>query len=336
MRAEIAQLAEHALGKGEVLSSILSLGSLKNTAILIAVFFMDIKLLVQKFCEYSSYIKGYSIYTIKRYKRVINFYCSQAGIKEIEETSQDNVRNFFFQGRARKKWLSSSFISYYNSLSVFFSWCIKEGYIKNNPVNDVEKPKLEKRLPVRLNKQDALRLLESVYNYPYNYKFLRYRNYAIFATFIFAGIRKKELLNLKYTDVDLENMSIFIRQGKWAKDRVIPICYKLADILKKYLTERSRLNKTCSSFFTSLNRNMGLTDIGIRRLVGKIRQASGLKFTIHKLRHTFATLMLEGGCDIYSLAKMMGHSDIRTTTIYLAASVDHLRKQIIKHPLNDI
>ncbi len=53
------------------------------------------------------------------------------------------------------------------------------------------------------------------------------------------------------------------------------------------------------------------------------------------LRHTFATLMLEGGCDIYSLSKMMGHSDIKTTTIYLAATVEHLRSQIEKHPLNE-
>jgi site-specific recombinase XerD len=78
-----------------------------------------------------------------------------------------------------------------------------------------------------------------------------------------------------------------------------------------------------------------LTETGIKRLVEAIREASGIKFTIHKLRHTFATLMLEGGCDIFSLSKMMGHSDIKTTTIYLAASAEHLRAQMIKHPLND-
>ena len=67
-----------------------------------------------------------------------------------------------------------------------------------------------------------------------------------------------------------------------------------------------------------------------------MRDASRLKFTIHKLRHTFATLMLEGGVDIYSLSKMMGHSDIKTTTIYLSASAEHLRSQMTKHPLNDL
>jgi site-specific recombinase XerD len=66
-----------------------------------------------------------------------------------------------------------------------------------------------------------------------------------------------------------------------------------------------------------------------------MRQSSGLKFTLHKLRHTFATLMLEGGCDIYSLSKLMGHENINTTTIYLAASAEHLRAQIAKHPLDN-
>jgi site-specific recombinase XerD len=71
-------------------------------------------------------------------------------------------------------------------------------------------------------------------------------------------------------------------------------------------------------------------------LVIQMCKASKIKFTIHKLRHTFATLMLEGGCDIYSLSKMMGHTDIKTTTIYLAASAEHLRGQMMKHPLNDL
>jgi len=297
---------------------------------------MDIKILAQKFYDYSSYIRGYAKGTIRRYRQVINFFCNFAGITEIEEITQDNVRNLFFYGRTSRKWTPSSFIVYHKSLVVFFRWCMHEGYMQNNPAEDIEVPKLEKRLPPKLTKQEAMRLLEVVYNYPYKYKFERYRNHAIFAVFIFAGLRKKELLNLKYADVDIENLSIFINQGKGSKDRVVPVCYKLAEILRKYLTERVRLRKTCPEFFASLNRNVGFTNTGLKRLVEKVRETSGIQFTIHKLRHTFATLMLEGGCDIYSLSKMMGHNDIKTTTIYLAASVEHLRSQITKHPLNDI
>ena len=137
-------------------------------------------------------------------------------------------------------------------------------------------------------------------------------------------------------DVDIENMSLFIRQGKGNKDRVVPICYTLASTLKRYQEERKRLGKTCPEFFASLNLNVGYTNNGLKRLVEQLRKATGLVFSVHKLRHTFATLMLEGGCDIYSLSKMMGHSDIKTTTIYLSASTELLRSQMTKHPLNDL
>lgn len=292
--------------------------------------------MAQKFYDYSTFMRGYSKNTIKRYQFVINYYCRRSGITEIEQVTSANVRDLFFRGRTENNWCTHTFITFIKSLVVFFRWCVNEGYLANNPAQDIEIPKLEKKLPVRLTKQQSMRLLEVVFNYPYQYKFLRYRNHAIFSTFIYAGIRKSELLNLKLTDIDLENMTMFIRQGKGAKDRIIPVCHTLAESLKRYLTERQRIKKTCPEFFASLNRNIGFTQTGLKRLVELIRKASKIDFTAHRLRHSFAVLMLEGGCDIYSLSKMMGHSDIKTTTIYLAASTEHLRAQIIKHPLNNL
>ncbi|MES2436597.1 MAG: tyrosine-type recombinase/integrase [Patescibacteria group bacterium] len=296
----------------------------------------DIKILAQKFYDYSIYIRGYSPETVKRYRQIINFYCRFSQITNIEQVSEKSIQELFLYGRTQRQWRTNTHIVFHISLNVFFRWCIQGGYIKINPTENMEVPKVEKRLPPKLTKQDTLKLLEVVYNYPYDYRYLKYRNHAIFSTFIFAGLRKKELLELKLSDVDIENLTIFIRQGKGNKDRVVPMTYTLAQTLKVYMSERKRLNKTCPHFFASLNRNIGFTNIGLRRLVNKICIASDIKFTIHKLRHTFATLMLEGGCDIYSLSKMMGHSDIKTTTIYLAASAEHLRIQIRKHPLNNL
>lgn len=295
---------------------------------------MNIHILSQKFFDYSIYIKGYAPRTIQRYKQIITFYCNLSKISEIEEVTNDNIRNLFYHGRTVKHWSTNTFHNYHKSLRVFFRWCIKEQFMTKNPMDEIELPKIEKKIPPKLTKQDALRILEVVDNYPYLKSFLRFRNYAIFATFIFTGIRKSELLHLKYTDVDVDNLSIFIRQGKGAKDRVIPINYRLAETLQKYIEVRKKLYKTCPEFFVSYTYDIGFTESGLKRLVAKIVAASGIKFGVHKLRHTFATLMLEGGCDIYSLSKMMGHSDIKTTTIYLAASVQHLREQILKHPLN--
>lgn len=295
---------------------------------------MSIQIISQKFFDYFLTFKGYSPMTIKGYNAAIKNYCNVTGVKEIEGVTIDNVRHFFYQGRTVKKWTSSSFIAFHKALIVFFRYCVTEGYMKSNPIEEIEVPKLERKIPSKLTKQEAMQILELVDNFPYQSKFLRFRNYAIFATFIFTGIRRQELLNLKFTDVDVENLSIFIRQGKGKKDRIIPINFRLAESLQKYIEVRKKAWKTCPEFFTSYTHDIGFTEHGLKKLVDKINASTGFRFGVHKLRHTFATLMLEGGCDIFSLSKMMGHSDIKTTTVYLAASVQHLREQILKHPLN--
>lgn len=295
---------------------------------------MSIQIISQKFFDYFLTFKGYSPMTIKGYNAAIKNYCNVTGVKEIEDVTIDNVRHFFYQGRTVKKWTSSSFIAFHKALIVFFRYCVTEGYMKSNPIEEIEVPKLERKIPSKLTKQEAMQILELVDNFPYQSKFLRFRNYAIFATFIFTGIRRQELLNLKFTDVDVENLSLFIRQGKGKKDRIIPINFRLAESLQKYIEVRKKAWKTCPEFFASYTHDIGFTEHGLKKLVDKINASTGFRFGVHKLRHTFATLMLEGGCDIFSLSKMMGHSDIKTTTVYLAASVQHLREQILKHPLN--
>jgi site-specific recombinase XerD len=295
---------------------------------------MDITILAGEFYEYSKYIRGFSKATIRRYRYVIEFYVRHMGITKIEDVTTENLRSLFFYGRTERHWQTNTYVVFYKSLKVFLRWCSSKGLITPGLMDAIEVPKIEKRLPAKLTKQDALRLLEIVYNYPYRHKFLRYRNHAIYATFIFAGLRKQELLNLKLTDVDLENLTIYVRQGKGAKDRILPISYTLAQSLTRYLEERCRLKKTCPEFFTSLTHNMGVTEKGLNNFTCKIRSVLNVPFSVHKLRHTFATLMLEGGCDIYSLSRMMGHSDLKTTAIYLSASAEHLRLQIMKHPLN--
>lgn len=297
---------------------------------------MNIELLLEDFCHYGTYIRGVSKKTIKRYRENVSYYARTSEITYISEVNLKNVQSFFMQGRVSKNWKTTTYRTYYMTLLVFFRWCVKNGHLKKNYAEDLEIPKMERSLPTMFKKQDALRLLEVAYNYPYTHKFLKYRNHALFSMFLFAGLRKSELLNLKLADVDLENLTIFVRLGKGNKDRIIPMSYTLAQSLNRYLIQRKKQQKTCPEFFTSSNRNQGFTASGLKILVNQLKKASGLSFTIHKLRHTFATLMIEGGCDIFSLSKMMGHSDIRTTTIYLSTTAEHLRNQVTKHPLNSL
>lgn len=298
---------------------------------------MKIQEIHEAFCQYQETIKNYRPTTIQGYKETLKtFLRACPEVERIDEVSFLIAQKFFFWGRSARNWKPSTFISHHKRMNVFFKWSHERKFITENPFELIEKPRLEKSLPKRLSKQEALGIIEASTCLPYPTPFLRYRNHAIFATFLYCGLRKSELLTLKVTDVDLTNMVISIRHGKGNKDRVVPIPFQLIAVLEKYLHERKQLNRTSLYFFVSVNRDGRLTDSGLKRLVLRIREASGTYFYIHMLRHTFATLMIEGGCDIYSLSKMMGHNDIKTTTIYLSASVEHLRGQMTKHPLNFI
>jgi len=296
---------------------------------------MNIELLLEDFCHHSKYIRGVSDSTVKRYRENIANFSSSAHISHISEVNEKKVLSFFLEGRVSKNWKTTTYKTYYMSLLVFFRWCVKHGYLDKNYAEGLELPKGSKSLPRKLSKQEAFKLLELTFNYPYSHKYLRYRNHALFSMFLFTGLRKSELLKLKLSDVDLENQSVFVK-GKGDKDRIIPLSSTLVHSLENYLRARKKQQKTCPEFFTSSNKNQGFTDSGLKRLILKMRKATGIRFKTHELRHTFATLMLEGGCDIYSLSKMMGHSDIKTTTIYLSATAEHLRSQVIKHPLNAV
>ena len=296
---------------------------------------MNIELLLEDFCHYAKFIRGVSENTLKRYRQNISNFKTTTQITHIEQVNEKNVLEFFLHGRVHRDWKSTTYRTYYMSLLVFFRWCVKHGYLKTNYVEGMEIPKTNKSLRKKLTKQESSRLLETAFNYPYIQTYQRYRNHAIFSMFLFTGLRKSELLNLKLSDVDIQNRNVFII-GKGEKERIIPLSTTLIYSLERYLDERKKQGKTCSEFFTSSNKNGGLTNSGLKRLIEKMRTVTGIHFKTHELRHTFATLMLEGGCDIYSLAKLMGHSDIKTTTIYLLARTELLQAQVTKHPLNNL
>ena len=295
---------------------------------------MNIELLREDFCHYATYMKGSRKATIRRYRQNIKTFSRNLDVSDLSEVNEKNVRIFFMKGRTERNWKPATYRTYYMTLKVFFRWCMKQGYIKKNYIEDLELPNMDEALPKGLSKKEAMFLLEVAYNLPYVQKYQRYRNHAIYATFLYTGIRKSELLNLKLTDVDIENRSLFIHKGKGGKDRILPLHSKLVQSLDRYLRERKKAKKMTPYFFTSSNRDMGFTEEGLKWINNKIKKVSKISFTTHGLRHTFGTLMSEAGCDIYSLSKMMGHSNIKTTMIYVHTNAEHLREEMTKHPLD--
>jgi site-specific recombinase XerD len=288
------------------------------------------------FCQECQLVRNLTPATIRWYRCSINGFMKykQGEVVSIEQITSERLREYLYSKRIDGSWSPDSFLNQYKGIKSFLKWCVNRGYFESNPIDGIEKPKLPKRLPKRIPKNDAFKVLEYAFNMKTTYRFERYRNRAILASMIFAGLRAKESLDLRLGDVDMTNRVINISLGKGNKDRVIPISPALHKYFEEYLKDRERLGKwEVQHFFASLRGDVGFSYRGLTRVVARIRKKTGINFSPHKLRHTFATLMLEGGCDLFSLQKMMGHSDIKTTTIYLSATVGMLQKQILKHPM---
>ncbi len=249
-----------------------------------------------------------------------------AETERIKQLSNGIIREFLFENTKSKGWSPKTFRNYLQNLSSFFSWCEKQGFISKNPTKNIEKPKIPKRLPRCITKEETMKILYHTAWYPWHYKIEKIRNEAILTMFIFSGLRLRELLNLKTNDVNLESEQIIIRQGKGKKDRLVPIHPRLSVVLRGYMKEKQKNGNIGQWFFTSVRSEKRLTEKNLYNIFKKISLASGIKITPHMLRHTFARLSVNADLNLYKLKEIMGHSCISTTQIYLSVSNESIKK----------
>lgn len=289
---------------------------------------MEVAKLHHDFLRYCSLEENLSPKTIKGMKSGFRTFLLRTGIKNLNEVTIEVVRNFFYEGKEKYLWSVSSTLNHIKHLKKFFNWCIIKGYLHKSPILDIKKPKQPKNLPRVLTKEEANNILCSSFSYTWHYTFEQYRNYAIIATLLYTGIRAEELLSLRVIDINLSSERIFISLGKGRKDRYVPIYRRLKQVLDSYVRERKRLNKTSEYFFTGAQSNSRLNYKDLTRICAKISKHTGIKFTAHVLRHTAATEMLNAGMDIYKVSRILGHTDIKTTTIYLHTATKDLQKSL--------
>ena len=146
---------------------------------------------------------------------------------------------------------------------------------------------------------------------------VRKRNIALMHTLLYCGLRKGECINLKILDIDFLRKLLTVRAetSKSKRERTIPLNTKVLSALQDYAVERKHY--TTPYFFVSNNHDDKLTYNGLKHLMERIVHASGVKFHLHQLRHTFAVNLLNNGCDSAKLKQLMGHTDIRMTMAYL-------------------
>lgn len=223
--------------------------------------------------------------------------------------------------RARKL---SAIKSFYNYLSV------STKQIKENPVKDIEFPKIRRSLPKYLTLEESTALLKAVSG-P-NQK----RDFAILMLFLNCGIRRSELVGLNLTDVYDDRIRVV---GKGNKERIVYMGASCRKAIDEYLVERNKIVLSDNrALFGSRDKNR-ISVTAVHRLVKKHLLEAGLdstQFSAHKLRHTAATLMLSNGVDLKTLQEVLGHENLNTTQIYTHVESTELKIAAEANPLSKI
>jgi integrase/recombinase XerD len=211
-----------------------------------------------------------------------------------------------------------------SSIRGFFRFLVQERRRQRDPTELLEGPRLLAKLPVILNHDEVLRLLQA----PAGHKPNRIRDRAMLHTMYAAGLRVSELVNLDLGDVNLEDGFVVVL-GKGNKRRIVPLGAHARAAMAEYLVEvRPKWARPASRACFVTARGKAMTRQGFWAIVKKYARAAGITKPIspHKLRHSFATHLLAGGADLRSVQTMLGHADISTTQIYTHVTRDHLRK----------
>lgn len=217
-----------------------------------------------------------------------------------------------------------------SGVRAFYKYLYLDGYIKDDPTELLESPKLGDHLPEVLTTEEVDRLEQAIDLS----KWEGQRNKAIIEVLFSCGLRVSELVNLKMSALYLDEQFVRI-MGKGNKERLVPISENAIEQLKYWFIDRSHMNiKPGEEDYVFLNRRGAhLTRTMILIMIKRLGAEAGIQKTIspHTLRHSFATALLEGGADLRAIQSMLGHESIGTTEIYTHIDTHTLREEILNH-----
>ena len=214
-----------------------------------------------------------------------------------------------------------------SSLKSFYNYYMRMGNIKSNPTDEIDRPKIEKKIPEFLTLEEVSSLL----NFEVNNEF-EARNKAILELLYSSGLRISELTSLELSNIDLDECLVRV-MGKGSKERIVPLGDYAIDALKEYIYfYRPMLNKNNSSYVFLNNRGGVLSRQFIFKVIKEECIKKGIRKNVspHTLRHTFATHLLKNGADLRIIQELLGHENLSTTQIYT-----HLTNDKLKHDYED-
>ena len=284
------------------------------------------KEVISKFIDYLEYQKHYSHYTIINYRKDLDCYAVYLEKEGLNYTKIEysGIRFYLMYLKEERKEKNSSICRNLSALRTFYDYLIHERKIENNPFCYVTGPKKEKRLPRYFEYNE----LEELFGIPDLSTPFGQRDSLILEMLYATGIRVGELVRIRLSDINKSERMIRVL-GKGNKERIVYFGEYTKDILDLYLKDGyKKLNVDNLDYLFLGNRRTQLTERGVRDILNRIIKKTTLTKNIspHMLRHTFATHLLNEGCDILSVQKLLGHESIRATQIYTHVTTDHLKE----------
>lgn len=282
--------------------------------------------------------------TIRAYRRDLttftSFLAAYYGTQSWSWGGLDRIAiRSFLAYLARRGLAKRSIARTLSAVRSFYRYLHRNEIVEANPARAVSAPKLDRHLPAYLDRAQIDLLFQAAEVRAWEGRFTDVRNLAILELFYSTGMRLSELAGLNRHDLDLVSQQVKVR-GKGRKERIIPVGDHATLALRNYEAKRDELTRTLSGrvdrtafFLSRTGKRIGVRAIqaAVTAFLREIDEDAGL--SVHSLRHTFATHLLDAGADLRAVQELLGHASIATTQIYTHTSVERL-KQVYRdaHP----
>jgi len=300
---------------------------------------ISMNLLIERFLLHIKSQRNFSKHTVKAYKHDIEEFASYASAHNADSHGAWDrmlLRGYiaFIGGGEISR---NTLFFKISAVHSFMNYLIAEGTMKSDPFALITSPKKEKRLPRFLSEGEVGKLADhsapdAVKENDAGYKFAE-RDYAVFELLYSTGLRRSEAAGLNIGDVDFYGG--FVRaMGKGSRERLAPVGDKALKALRAYLDTRPQPLAPAMPLFLN-HRGARLSDHGLALIIKKLARRARFARPVnpHSLRHSFATHLLDNGCDLKSLQEMLGHKNLQTTEIYTHVSLERLKEVYDKtHP----
>lgn len=278
------------------------------------------------FLRYLEGVRGRATLTLKAYEAILleaALFYKKSWITLTKEDAKGWLYELTRRGYAR-----THIRQHFSCLRSFFHFLCREKLVEHNPFAEVSLPKLEKRLPIFLTEEQMVELLEAPLKLAHPKqapKWVKFRDAALLEVAYSAGLRVSELINLNVEEIDLINETAKVR-GKGNKVRLCPLGAPACQALERYWLACQHPRE--GAVFWNKARGGRLTVAAVGQLLKKYLLFCGLdqKISPHKLRHSFATHLLNRGADLRSVQEMLGHASLSTTQVYTHVSLERLRQ----------